>query len=149
MRNLSLACSVFVLVLSSWVFAQNPGQVQAAQQQAQHTVQAAQQSAESNSGIDYRVTLAPKFSPKPGTFQGAIPPVTITDDTKDAVIYFTTDRSTNTQVPTVHWSHFTVGNDNTESDSHRTLFRSDSDCGGKPWTSSPLHLIRRTMMQQC
>lgn len=88
--------TMFVVVLSSSVFAQSPGQVQAAQEQARHTVQAAQQSGEFNSGVDYRVALAPKFSPKPGTFHGVIPPVTITDDTKDAVIYFTTDGSTPT-----------------------------------------------------
>lgn len=39
------------------------------------------------------VTRTPKFSPKPGTFKGTTPQVTIVVATKGAVIYYTTDGS--------------------------------------------------------
>jgi hypothetical protein len=108
--------TVFVLLLSSLVFAQDPGQqasqiaVQQAQQaqerasqiaiqqtqQAQQQAMQATQQAALNASLNSQVPSAPSFSPKPGTFQGVIPPVTITDGTKSAVIYFTTDGSTPT-----------------------------------------------------
>lgn len=92
--------AVFVVLLSSLVFAQSPEQMKAAQEKAQHTVQNAQQQALAasvlRSSMYPPVTPAPRFSPKPGTYQGRMPPVTITDDTTGAVIYFTTDGSTPT-----------------------------------------------------
>jgi hypothetical protein len=45
----------------------------------------------------FRVTHAPSFSPKPGTYTGTAPTVTITDATKGAMIYYTTDGSTPTK----------------------------------------------------
>ena len=96
--------TVFVVLLSSSVFAQTAGQMQAAQEKVQHNVQSEQESWKAaqalNSSMNSRVTPAatpaPRFSPKPGTFQDSVPPVAITDDTPGAVIYFTTDGSTPT-----------------------------------------------------
>lgn len=45
----------------------------------------------------FRVTHAPNFSPKPGTYTGTPPTVTITDASKGAAIYYTTDGSTPTE----------------------------------------------------
>jgi lipoprotein-anchoring transpeptidase ErfK/SrfK len=88
--------TVFVVLLSSLAFSQNAGQVQAAQEKAQHAEASAQQSVQAAPILNARVTPTPRFSPKPGTFPGSLPAVTITDDTKGAVIYFTTDGSTPT-----------------------------------------------------
>jgi lipoprotein-anchoring transpeptidase ErfK/SrfK len=106
--------TVLVVLLSTLVFAQDAGQqaaqiagqaAQTAVQQNQQAQQQAIQNAQQQNDAALRVhqqamapnvTYPPSFSPKPGTFQGAIPPVTITDATKDAVIYFTTDGSTPT-----------------------------------------------------
>ena len=110
--------TVLVLLLSSFVFAQDAGQ-QAAQIAIQQTQQANQQAviqfsqwqneaslrtsqqmidnaAAINRNLQWNVTHAPKFWPKPGTFKGTAPNVTITDPTKGAVIYFTTDGATPT-----------------------------------------------------
>jgi type II secretory pathway pseudopilin PulG len=102
--------TVLLVLLSTLVFAQDPGQ-QAAQIAVQQAQQAQQQAMQTQQQIDAvlranqqmmtanmnpRVTHSPRFSPRPGSFQGNIPPVTITDATKDAVIYFTTDGSTPT-----------------------------------------------------
>ena len=97
--------TVFVLFFSSLVFAQDAGQqaAQAAQQAQQQAVLAGQQATQAaqqaalDASMNSRVTLSPRFSPKPGTFQGIIPPVIITDGTKSAVIYFTTDGSSPTR----------------------------------------------------
>ena len=87
--------TVFVILLSSSVFAQTAAQMQGAQEKVQHNVQSEQESWKAaqalNSSINPRVTPAPRFSPKPGIFQGSVPGVAITDDTVGAVIYFTTD----------------------------------------------------------
>ena len=85
--------TVFLVLLSSLAFAQTEAQMQAAQAKAQHNLEAAQQTAQMTWPVDLPVTVAPKFSPKPGTFQGSIPPVAITVGTKGAIIYFTTDGS--------------------------------------------------------
>jgi hypothetical protein len=53
--------------------------------------------------VPANVTHTPKFSPKPGTFKGTTPSVAITDVTKGAVIYFTTDGST----PTLNSQRYT------------------------------------------
>jgi hypothetical protein len=71
--------------------------MQVQQDIATHNLQAAQQQAQfqqmSNPSVKIPFTPAPKFSPKPGTFQGSRPSVSITDTLKGAVIYFTTDGS--------------------------------------------------------
>ncbi len=111
--------TVLVLLLSPFVFAQDAGQ-QAAQIAIQQTQQANQQAviqfsqwqneaslrtsqqmidnaaAASRNAQAWNVTQTPKFWPKPGTFKGITPNVTITDETKGAVIYFTTDGATPT-----------------------------------------------------
>ena len=116
---------VMVLLLSSLLFAQDTAQ-QAAQatngqitqeaarqairdaqlqmetaaranQQAMQDAQQANRNAQQPAKVPpSRVTQMPQFSPKPGTFKGITPHVTITDATKGAVIYFTTDGSTPT-----------------------------------------------------
>ena len=118
---------VQVLFLSPLVFAQNAGQqasriaTQQTQQQLaiQETQQASQQamrnmqmqtdaalranqqtttsSPNSRPPAPFRVTHAPNFSPKPGTYTGIPPSVAITDASKGAVIYYTTDGSTPTE----------------------------------------------------
>lgn len=97
--------TIVVLVLSSFVFAQRPEQMKAAEEKAQHTLESMREQDRSaamlNSGTNSpatRVTPKPRFSPKPGTFQGSIPPVAITVRAKDAVIYFTADGSTPTSM---------------------------------------------------
>jgi Chitobiase/beta-hexosaminidase C-terminal domain len=55
-----------------------------------------------------RVTRTPKFWPKPGTFKGVSPMVTITDRTKGATIYFTTDGSTPTLTSTRYTGPITL-----------------------------------------
>jgi hypothetical protein len=62
----------------------------AAHQQAMRNHQAALNTGRMSS------TNKPVFSPAPGTYIGKMPPVTITDSTKGAVIHFTTDGSTPT-----------------------------------------------------
>jgi hypothetical protein len=99
---------VLLFFLSPLLFAQDAGQQaaqqaqmanQQAQQDASTAMQAHQQAmqnaanaASPRSGYAL-VTEKPRFSPKPGTFSGTNPHVTITDATKGAVIYFTTDGS--------------------------------------------------------
>jgi len=85
--------TICVVLLSSLVFAQNAAQTQAAQDRARHAVQSEQQAGQAAALFNSSVTPGPKFSPKPGTFHGSIPPVSITVNAKDAVIYFTTDGS--------------------------------------------------------
>lgn len=103
--------TVLLLLLSTLAFAQDAGQqaaqnavqiaVQQTQQAQQQAAQAQQTAQQQNDALlramaASRVTHAPSFSPKPGSFLGTIPPVTITDATRDAVIYYTTDGSTPT-----------------------------------------------------
>ena len=77
-------------------FAQTAAQMQAQQDIATHNLQGAQQQAQFqqmlNPSVKIPFTPAPKFSPKPGAFNGT-PSVSITDTEKGAVIYFTTDGS--------------------------------------------------------
>lgn len=71
-----------------------------AQRQANSGLQAHQQATRLSQStppvIRTPVTQRPRFSPKPGTYRGSVPQVTITDRTKGAVIYFTTDGSSPT-----------------------------------------------------
>jgi hypothetical protein len=88
----------FLVVLSSSLaFAQNAAQMQARQDIATHNLEAVQQQVlfqqRLNPSVKTPFTPAPRFLPKPGTFQGSVPSVSITDTLKDAVIYFTTDGS--------------------------------------------------------
>ncbi|HEY7354014.1 MAG TPA: chitobiase/beta-hexosaminidase C-terminal domain-containing protein [Terriglobales bacterium] len=119
---------LLVLLLSTSLFAQDAAQQasQAAAQQAQMAIQQAQQDAanaqrqsdvamqahqqamqnatRASSRSAYSlVTEKPRFSPKPGTFTGTTPRVIITDASKGAVIYFTTDGSN----PTVKSQRYT------------------------------------------
>jgi hypothetical protein len=111
--------TMLMVLSSSLAFAQNAGQMQAKQDMATHNLQGAQQSAQFqqmlNSSVNSPFTPAPRLSPKPGTFQGRIPTVSITDDIKGAVIY------AHAQVSTVRWPYFLLGNDNAEGDSHCTF----------------------------
>jgi regulator of protease activity HflC (stomatin/prohibitin superfamily) len=76
-----------------------------ANQQAMDNALAASRTAASQRGNapSARVTRTPRFSPKPGTFKGVSPMVTITDRTKGATIYFTTDGS----MPTLTSARYT------------------------------------------
>ena len=71
-------------------------QLNDAAERANQQAAAANRTATSQGGSlpSARVTHTPRFSPKPGTFKGVPPMVTITDMTKGATIYFTTDGST-------------------------------------------------------
>jgi Chitobiase/beta-hexosaminidase C-terminal domain len=96
--------TIFILMLSSFVFAQRPEQMQAAQQMAQHAKISAQDQAVAGAMLkNSRVTPKPRFSPKPGVFLGSVPPVAITVNEKGAAIYFTTDGST----PTIQSQRYT------------------------------------------
>lgn len=96
-RRCCMRLTMLMVLSSSLAFAQNAGQMQAKQDIATHNLQGAQQSAQFqqmlNSSVNSPFTPAPRLSPKPGSFQGRIPTVSITDDIKGAVIYFTTDGS--------------------------------------------------------
>jgi hypothetical protein len=78
-----------------------------AQRQADVALQAHQQAtrlAQNNPPLAHvAVTKEPSLSPKPGTYSGTVPQVTIADRTKGAVIYFTTDGS----IPTVKSQQYT------------------------------------------
>jgi Chitobiase/beta-hexosaminidase C-terminal domain len=71
-------------------------QIDAAQRANQQTINSTP-SASRRPTVPFRVTRAPNFSPKPGMYTGTAPTVTITDASKGAVIYFTTDGSPPTE----------------------------------------------------
>ncbi len=89
--------SMLMVLSSSLTLAQNTAQMQAKQDMATHNLEAAQQQAQFqqmlNPSVKTPFTPAPRFSPKPGSFTGGVPSVSITDTIKGAVIYFTTDGS--------------------------------------------------------
>lgn len=89
--------TLLVVLSASLAFAQTAAQMQAKQDIATHNLEATQQQAQFQEMLNPNTTSpftpAPKFSPKPGTFRGNIPSVSITDPIKGAVIYFTTDGS--------------------------------------------------------
>ena len=103
--------------------AQDPGQMatqQAAQaaQQATQAAQEANQQAIQNAQTAAQTTwgpglaAAPKFSVKPGTYSSAVT-VRITDSTRDAVIYYTTDGWTPTQDSPVYRGPITIDRNTT------------------------------------
>jgi len=107
MRNL-LAVFALLLLISSATLAQDPGALaaqqamqqaqqdaQQAQQFAMQAAQQAQQDAQSamnaaNSGPYFGLTATPKFSIKPGTYSSPTK-VRLTDSTRGAIIYYSTD----------------------------------------------------------
>jgi chitobiase/beta-hexosaminidase-like protein len=91
----------------------NQQAMQAAQQANQQSAQAAQQAA-SASSTTWGPGLAamPKFSVKPGTYSSLVT-VRITDSTRDAVIYYTTDGWTPTPQSPVYRGPITIDRDTT------------------------------------
>lgn len=77
---------------------QNDAAVRAQQQMTDIAVANATRNAnaQANKNVKVNVTRTPSFSPKPGTYKGIAPQITITDTTKGAAIYFTTDGSSPT-----------------------------------------------------
>jgi len=90
-------------------------QAQQANAQAQQDVQIATQNMDSSTWIPY-VALKPKFSVKPGTYSQAMT-VKMTDATRGAIIYYTTDGWT----PTVNSNRYGAGGGQFDDDaaSHR------------------------------
>ena len=73
--------TMLLALSSSLAFAQNAAQVQAKQDIATHNLEATQEQAQfqqmSNPVVKSPFTPAPRFSPKPGSFHGSIPSLSL------------------------------------------------------------------------
>jgi hypothetical protein len=110
-----------------------------ANQQAMQDAALANRSAQQPAtGAPFRVTHAPRFSPKPGTFKGVTPYVTITcfrrarsssnpgcDKGRGNLLHYGWLHA-HAPVTTLHRAHCGFGNNGPQGDRHRTLFRSES-----------------------